>query len=118
MATFYEDIPEGLVLTCYGCHGPVREAVYHHQCDIRITPILRDYCFSCMAERNICKRCHESYTKLFCSVSLRNPPEIIKIFEQPPQVLTIPIECVNPQTHHDKERAKFYCLLAEYLMHK
>ena len=37
MATYYEELPQGLVVQCYLCKGPIREFVYRHQCDVRIT---------------------------------------------------------------------------------
>lgn len=80
MATYYEEIPQGIVIWCVGCKGPIREVVYHHQCDIRITPdrTYPNYCFSCMAERKVCRRCKDDYSEMFSSVSLRTTEEMLR----------------------------------------
>lgn len=133
MATFYEEIAPGHTVTCYACKGPIREAVFYHQCDVRITGDrrARNYCFSCMASREICRRCKESYTKMFCPLSLRANDEILRqlhesknqkipLVERPtfetakPKQVEMPLELKDPITKFQKARAEFYCLLAEY----
>lgn len=75
MATFTEDLQPGTVTKCYECRAPVRQAVYRHQCDVRIErECSPGYCFSCIAARGpngLCNRCRDPYTKLFWPGSLR-----------------------------------------------
>ena len=137
MATYYEEIPSGSVMKCYRCESFIRDAVFYHQCDVRIaaTRVAPGYCFSCMAERNVCKRCKDKYTKMFCPMSFRANEEIVRCMreisgpqskQKTPQlpliespttrtiVKDLPIELLKPLTAQDKARAEFYCLIAEY----
>lgn len=83
MATFTEDLQMGTVVWCYSCTGPIREAVYRHQCDVRAfsshNRVSPAYCFSCMIARGVCKRCGDSFGKFFTATSIRYPIDV-----QPP----------------------------------
>lgn len=80
MATFAEDV---FIDWCAGCKGPTREAIYRHQCDVRISAT-RDcpgYCLNCMIGRGICKRCGDSYGKFFNACSLRADTDTLKMYK-------------------------------------
>jgi hypothetical protein len=84
MATYAEELSPGVVIKCFECRGPVRNSVYHHQCDVQWAGgSCPGYCFSCMASRGVCKRCNDSYTRLFHPLSLRGSPEIRRAWFTP-----------------------------------
>jgi len=100
MATYYEELPQGLVVQCYLCKGPIREFVYRHQCDVRITKdrTLPEYCISCMIERKNCKRCKDSYSRIFSAVSIRASDELLQ------QIRAIDPRCTTQHYNSNKKR--------------